>query len=293
MGAHGGVEPRLAGAKFTGASSGRPGEASQFPAPGGEVAAGYAPKFHRRFDADSSFRTTPRNIWFVGGVPESVEPAKISDHIGRLFEWLDGSPLGHSPVIGVAIAHQELMHLNPFHSRSIATVDALTRCLLMQRRVNGSGIGVPERHFVRDAERYADAIRDRSPGGRQRWVQYFVKALLDAMFEAWKDVEHVRDHVEREPWLDARPLTEREQTVYDFILRKRKATSAEVTKALGDKASNLRMVQRDLVRLGELGLIQKVGARKDAWYRPMGIKPDPDFEPVPVDLPPIHGARRK
>lgn len=263
---------------------------SSYPGAAGPGALG---KFHRRFDADSSFRTTPRNIWFVGGVPEIVERAKISDHIDGLGEWLAGSPLGHSPVIGVALAHQEFMRLNPFHSRGIATVDALTRCLLMQRHVNDSGIGFPEHHFVRDAERHADAIRDRSPGGRQRWAQDFVKALLDAMLDAWMDVEHVRDHVEREPWLDARPLTEREQTVYDFILRKRKATSAEVTKALGDKAFNLRRVQRDLVRLGELGLIQKVGARKDAWYQPMGIKPDPDSEPVPVDLPPIHGARRK
>ena len=87
----------------------------------------------------------------------------------------------------------------------------------MQRHVNRSGIGVPERHFVRDAEHYADAIRDRSSAGRQRWVLYFVKALLDAMFEAWKDVERVRDHVEREPWLDARPLSEREQAVYDLV----------------------------------------------------------------------------
>lgn len=53
----------------------------------------------------------------------------------------------------------------------------------------------------------------------------------------------------------------------------------------------MRMVQRDLVRLAELGLIQKVGARKDAWYRPMGIKPDPDFEPIGWAAQESRGAR--
>lgn len=171
------------------------------------------------------------------------------------------------------------VHLCPYQQRSIGSIDALTRCLLMQRHVNRSGIGVLERQFVKDAEQYANAIRDRSPDGRRRWVLYFSTKLSDAMFEAYHEVERVKDHIEREPWLDAPPLSAREQEVYDFILRQRKATSNDVATALGSKASNLRMVQRDLARLAELGLIEKVGARKDAWYRPLGVSSDPDLDP--------------
>jgi hypothetical protein len=56
---------------------------------------------------------------------------------------------------------------------------------------------------------------------------------------------------------------------------------------LGKKASNLRMVQRDLARLADLGLIEKVGGRKDAYYRPVGNLEEDDS---PSQLPRRAGA---
>jgi hypothetical protein len=256
------------------------------------VGLGALDQFHRHFDTDHGYRGAMRNNWFVGGAKEIVEREKIGEYVVALSKWFDCASLRNSLVIGIAILHQELMHLCPHRERSVAAIDALTRCLLMQHRVNRSGIGVLERQFVQDAEAYADAIRGRSPEGRRRWVAYFSQKLLDAMFEAWKEVERVRDHIDREPWLEAPPLSAREQAVYDFVLRKRKATSGEVARALRGQASNLRMVQRDLARLAELGLVQKIGARKDAWYRPTGIVPDPDFEPF-EGSPPVTEDQRE
>ncbi len=108
---------------------------------------------------------------------------------------------------------------------------------------------------------------------------YFATKLNDAMFEAYHEVERVKDHIKREPWLDAPPLSAREQDVYDFVLRKRKATRSDVATALGSKASSPRMVQRDLARLAALGLVERVGACKDAWYCPLGVSTDPELDP--------------
>ncbi len=113
-------------------------------------------------------------------------------------------------------------------------------------------------------------LHDRSDGDRQRWVQYFVSRLSAALRSAANEVLELRQHLEREPWLDAAPLSEREQVVYEHLLSERKATSKQVQRALGKRATNLRMVQRDLARLAKVGLIEKVGARKDAYYRPIG-----------------------
>lgn len=238
-------------------------------------------KLHEVLDPDPAYRGARRNVWFVAGIPELGPRTKIGEHLDRLFDWLDASPLGRSPVIGPAIVHQELLHLCPFPSRSIAAVDALTRCLLMQRGVNRAGMAVPERLFVADAESYASAIRRRDRGGRERWVLHFARALAAELREAWKQIETRRGQLERRPGLDATPLSARERAIFDLLLRKRQATSAEVAEALGERASSMRMVQRDLVRLGELGLIERLGARKTAWYRPRGLMPDRDFEPTP------------
>jgi DNA-binding transcriptional ArsR family regulator len=237
-------------------------------------------KLHELLDPDPAFRTAGRTVWFVAGVPELGPRKQMGEHLNRLFDWLDASPLGRSPVIGPAIAHQELMHLCPFPARSIATVDAFTRLLLMQRRVNRAGIAVPERVFVTGAETYANAIRRRGRAGREQWVLYFARALAAALRAAWKQIEAVSDQLERRPGLDAAPISERRQTIFELLLRKRQASSTEIAEALGERGTNMRMVQRDLVRLGELGLIERLGARKNAWYRPRGLAPDGDFEPI-------------
>jgi hypothetical protein len=56
------------------------------------------------------------------------------------------------------------------------------------------------------------------------------------------------------------------------VLRQGKATSQSLLKDLSAKATSLRMVQRILVRLIDLGLVEKVGTRKDAYYRTVGLR---------------------
>ncbi|HTP28124.1 MAG TPA: hypothetical protein VMK12_21025 [Anaeromyxobacteraceae bacterium] len=237
-------------------------------------------RLHEHLEPDPAFRTASRTVWYAAGVPEVVPRAKIGEHIERLSAWYEGTPFGNSPVIGVAVVHQELMHLCPFPARTVGAVDALTRCVLMQRGVNRSGVGVLERQFAWNAEKYGNAIRVSGDKGRERWLLHFARALLEAQRGACKEIEGARIHLERKRGLDAQPSYEREQAIYDFILHKRGATSAEVARVLGDRATNMRMVQRDLTRLAEIGLIEKLGARKNAWYRPRGLMPDCDFEPI-------------
>ena len=58
-------------------------------------------------------------------------------------------------------------------------------------------------------------LQDRSDAGRARWVRCFVTQLAAALRLAAKEVLELRRHLEREPWLDAAPLTEREQLAYN------------------------------------------------------------------------------
>jgi hypothetical protein len=85
-------------------------------------------------------------------------------------------------------------------------------------------------------------------------------------------VRDLRQHVVAEPWLEARPLSEHEQLVYQLLLRHSKATSHSLLKDLSANATSLRMVQRILVRPSQLGLVEKIGSRKDAYYRLVGLQ---------------------
>jgi len=226
------------------------------------------------------YRMAPRRDFFLGGLPEVVPRAQIPKAVEGVFAWLSETPLGMTDVLGVAIAHQELMLLTPFLQFTPAAVDALTTCLLSKRLLNRHGLAVVEQNFARDMDAYELALRDRSDGGRARWVRYFVIQLAAAMRAASSDVLKLRKHIQHEPWLDAAPLSAREELIYQRVLHARKTTSRQLLAALGQKASTLRMVQRDLARLAELGLVEKVGGRKDAYYRPLADL-DRDEAPFP------------
>ena len=245
----------------------------RYPATEG-IGPGLIEQFHKLMDPESSdsarYRLVPRRPFFLGGVPELVPREELPQAVERVFTWLSESPIGRSTILGVAVAHQELMLLTPFRDYTPAVVDAATRCLLMQRMVNWEGLAVLEQNFASDMNEYEFNLHDRSEAGRQRWVRYFVSQLSAALRGAAREVLELRQHLEREPWLDAAPLSEREQVVYEHVLSARKATSKQVQRALGKRATNLRMVQRDLARLAKVGLIEKVGGRKDAYYRPIG-----------------------
>lgn len=219
--------------------------------------------------AAARYRAVSRRPFFLAGVPEFVPKSEIPRAVARVFEWLSKTPLGRSDVLGVALAHQELMLLTPFSEFTPAVVDAITGTLLMRRLVNRHGLAVLEQHFAGEMHEYEFLLQDRSDGGRARWARYFADKLAAALRQAAREVLQLRQHLEREPWLDAAPLTEREQLAYDHLLRARKLTSRQIQTVLGTKASTLRMVQRDLTRLAELGLIEKIGGRKDAYYRPL------------------------
>ncbi len=226
------------------------------------------------------YRRAARKPYCLMAVPEFIPREEIPKAVERVFTWLSETPLGRSAVLGVAIAHQELMLLTPSYEFTPAVVDAATRCLLMQCFVNRHGMAVLEQNFASDMNEYEFNLLDRSDAGRQRWVRYFVMQLSSALRAAAKEVLELRQHLEREPWLDVAPLSEREQLAYEYVLSECKATSKQVQKALGRRATNLRMVQRDLARLAELGLVEKVGGRKDAYYRPVGHLDDESPQPA-------------
>jgi hypothetical protein len=246
----------------------------------GAVGAGLLGRLRRDIsDDETGYRRTSSCVHFLLGAPRE-DAEVVGRECERLFNWLSSSAWGENSVFGVAIAHQELMHLCPFRDYSIPVVDATTRCLLAQRRIDVGGLSVIEREFADDFEKYRVHLRDRSEQGRIRWVGYFASCLANALDKAASDVRAVSQHVNREPWLEARPLGDREQKAYAHVLRQRKATSEQVLKALELPPSSLRTVQRILVRLGEIGLVEKVGARKDAYYRPVGVVPqlEPGYE---------------
>jgi hypothetical protein len=226
------------------------------------------------------YRTAPRRPYFLSANPEFVPLGMLPQAVAGVFTWLNETELGQSDVIGVAIAHQELMLLTPFREFTPAVVDAVTRILLMRRLVNRHGLAVVEQIFAGDMNEYQFLIHDRSDGGRARWARYFIDKLGTSVRVAAREVLDLRQHVEREPWLDAAPLNDREQIVYTHLLRTRKATSQTIMVALGAQATSLRMGQRTLSRLGELELIEKVGSRKDAWYRPVGWEEANDEKPA-------------
>ncbi len=81
----------------------------RYPATEG-IGPGLIAQFHRTMDPGSSdsarSRRVPRKPFFLGGVPEFVPREEIPQAVERVFTWLSESPLGRSPVLGVAIAHQ-------------------------------------------------------------------------------------------------------------------------------------------------------------------------------------------
>jgi hypothetical protein len=84
---------------------------------------------------------------------------------------------------------------------------------------------------------------------------------------------------------------------YQLLLRHGKSTSQSLLNDLGADATSLRMVQRILVRLIELGLVEKIGSRKDAYYRVVGLRrlESIDGESVAAARPPevSHAAGRQ
>ena len=88
----------------------------------------------------------------------------------------------------------------------------------------------------------------------------------------------MRRHLGREPWLDAAPLTEREQLAYTHILRERMMTSKQVAACSGEKGVN---APHGATRSGAAGRLEKIGGRKDAYYRPFGNLDDDDLPTPP------------
>lgn len=179
----------------------------------------------------AEYRQAPRRHFFLLGLPELVAREELPKAVERVLTWLYESPLGRMPVLGPAVVHQELMLLTPFHERTPAVVDATTRCLLA-RHVNQEGLGVLEQKFAHDMNEYEFNLHDLTDAGRQRWIRYFVRCLAGAMRTAANEVLELRQHLEREPWLDAAPLTDRQLLVYRHVLTERNVTSAQVLKAL-------------------------------------------------------------
>lgn len=202
--------------------------------------------------------------------PPFVEvPYLLSD----FFDWLNTSVSKEiNPIIRAAIAHYVLVSIHPFVEGNGRTVRAFTQLMLMREGYDIKRFFSLEENFDSDVASYYEALfkvdinsqniatRDLTP-----WVEYFTEVVA-------VELSRIKEKV-RKLSLDTRlkvkfgeqvALTERQMRLMEYIADQGGAPMSGLRKLIPMISEDT--ILRDLKRMQEKGIINKVGSTKSARY---------------------------
>ena len=192
--------------------------------------------------------------------PPSDEVAKL---MSQMVDWINQESEIH-PVLVAAIAQFQLVHIHPFVDGNGRTSRLLSTLCLYRTGYDFKRLFTISEFYDRDRRAFYDAIQGVRDKGMDHtgWLEFFTHGLATQMSETVdRGTQAIKiDVLSKENGLNQRHgqmlhrlLDAGEQTIQDF-----ENLFPDVTR---------RTLQRDLKRLEELGLVERLGETNQLKYR--------------------------
>ena len=126
------------------------------------------------------------------GRPRSA--AEVGPRLELLADVVTGRTQASAPVVA-AVAHGELLTLQPFGSADGVVARAVSRLVTIASGLDPHGLGVPEVSWMRQPAAYRDAARGFAAGtseGVARWLVLCCRAMQAGAQEALSIAETIR-----------------------------------------------------------------------------------------------------
>ncbi|MGI9017377.1 MAG: Fic family protein [Euzebya sp.] len=174
-------------------------------------------------------------------------PAEVSPLLAELDQWLRRRTLVLHPAITAGIAHERLLHIQPFEAGNGRVARAFTRIVLHSLGVDPHGVAVVEEQLWADATGYYGEVAAtvRRQGDLSRWLERHTAALARAL-------EQAADQLDPRP----RPgLPERGRGIVQDLPPGRIINLREYAQDVGVE---LRVARQDLTAFARAGMLREV-----------------------------------
>ena len=195
----------------------------------------------------------------------------VDEPIRRLYDWIAEDDLvSTEPVLRAAVLYWGLTLLVVGNPTCLPAVDCVVDHELRAGRIDPNGLLVvradqPGRELmVPDPMPLAEADYE---GDLTPVFEFFANGVGMVLEALVRHLGTVQDQEDRLPWMMVRPPDDLDRRVFEIVERLGSARSAQILELLPDPAPPLRTLQRRLQRLVADGLLVKLGARRNAFYR--------------------------
>jgi Fic family protein len=232
------------------------------------VVEGLIPKSSQgRIRKEPVFVNDPRTGKTVFLPPEQKE---LKPLLRELFDFVNKSKDRIDPLILAGIFHKQLVLIHPFMDGNGRTARLATKALLAGMGLDTFNLFSFENYYNRNVSKYfaqvgesGDYYEIKDRVDFTSWLEYFTDGIIDELLRVKKELE-------KEMKTPKTALKEQHRAIIAHI-KKHGFITDEDYSSLTDRARSTRHL--DFQKLIALGIIEKVGDKKGAYYRFKGTAP--------------------
>jgi len=201
-------------------------------------------------------------------------PGEVSYLINDVFGWLNSDPSKRThPVLRSGITHYVLVAIHPFTEGNGRTARAVATLVLMSEGYNIKRFFVLEEYFDLHAEEYYNSLQAVSlqPGELNQkdqtpWLEFFTYGLAGELKKIEEKVRQLSSDIHLKKKLGDKqiPLNERQIRLVEQMRQFGALTMSDAAKVVPMVSDDT--IWRDLRKLIEVGIVEKRGSTKGAYY---------------------------
>lgn len=202
-------------------------------------------------------------------------PGEVPYLIDEVFEWVNSQTAKQThPVLRSGIIHYVLVAIHPFTEGNGRTARALATLILMNEGYNIKRFFALEEFFDLHAEEYYNSLQavslqsgELSQKDQTPWLEFFTHALASELKKIEEKVRQLSSDIHLKKKLGDKqiPLNERQIKLVEQMRQFGALTMSDAAKVVPMVSDDT--IWRDLRKLIDVGIVEKKGSTKGAYYR--------------------------
>lgn len=211
---------------------------------------------------------TSNGVYRNKKIPGRVDPEEILAETVQLFDWVSGIDAKDThPIITAAIIRGALELISPFENLNEITANLATYLFLKTSGYSLKDLISLESYYNntrRDYEQLISTVDKKEPDFTE-WVDYFTEGLASEVSTVSQKVKLLAKDTKVAKATGRISVSKRQERIVEYLQDYGVIQNSDFEKLFPEKSEDT--VLRDLKKLIDMGIVQKVGSTKSSKYQ--------------------------